>query len=90
MIRNEFEAVTTVLKQHAFLGDGTGGDAFGAGDLAFSSLSCFVLLPKKFSGGIMIDCPNAADLCSDFAEFAGEMAATKAGQHVRFCYDMYR
>ena len=46
-----FDVADEVLSKHKFLGDGTGGDAFGGGDLAFSALAGWLVLPEKFGGG---------------------------------------
>jgi hypothetical protein len=47
-IEASFEIIENVLKEHQYLGDGTGSSTFGGADISFSSLSGWLILPPNF------------------------------------------
>lgn len=88
-LRRSFEAVSTVLAGDPYLGSGSGGEAFGGADLAWSALVGWLLLPPGFTGGALA-VPAPAELTEGYRALRAELKETRAGRHVAHCYAVYR
>ena len=86
-----FEKADAVLSEHAFLGDGTGSSTFGGGDLAFSALSGWLVLPQNFGGGeVGAKFLKEENFGPRFAAFREKLKSRRAFKHVELCYLEYR
>ena len=85
----EFDRVGSLLERHAYLGDGSGGDAFGGADLAFSALVGWLLLPPNFHAGA-VNVPEVDEMPSNCQRLLRQLRDTRAGKHVVHCYQKYR
>lgn len=88
-ITAEFEAVSSLLERHAFLGDGTGSSVLGGADIAFCALSGWVVYPENFHHG-QVNLPAPEFLPQKYQDFMKRIKSTRAARHVSHCYKEYR
>ena len=90
-LRAHFAALSeTTLASDPYLGSGDGAEAFGGADLAWSSLVAPLLMPPRYSNGVVTRVPDPTELGPRYTALREELLSTRAGKHAMRCYEEHR